>query len=194
MAQFYCRLCVFLPVYRWTQTAAVGVNAAMPRRIAMRPMPATWRSLPNNSKSCDALGLESKQQQAASYPPRPAWLARMCRFLCQNGFGIKIRHCFGISLRSKYGDTFFFSFLAVASDTILQRYRDRLASIDFFTEKKTESSSWNLRYRHFKTWQSARAEIFSRLARKWLQKDISARQNDVHRIEKTDRRTTFAHG
>ena len=53
---------------------------------------------------------------------------------------------------------------------------DRLASIDFFTEKKTESSSWNLRCLHFKPWQSARAGIFSRLARKWLQKDISARQ------------------
>ena len=69
-----------------------------------------------------------------------------------------------------------------------------MASIDFFTEKKTESSSWNLRRLHFKPWQSARAGIFSRLARKWLQKDVSARQNDVHRIEKTDRRTTLAHG
>jgi len=42
-------------------------------------MPATSWSLPNNSKSCDALGLESKQQQAA-------WLARMCPFPCQKLF------------------------------------------------------------------------------------------------------------
>ena len=36
-------------------------------------MPATSWALLNNSKSCNALGFESRQQQAA-------WLARMCRF------------------------------------------------------------------------------------------------------------------
>ena len=70
---------------------------------------------------------------------------------------------------------------------------DCLAGMDFFTEKKPQSCSSNTRYLHFKSWQSAGACILSRLAIKRLQNNVSARQNDVHGIRKTDRRTTFAH-
>ena len=68
-----------------------------------------------------------------------------------------------------------------------------MASIDFFTEKKPQSRPLNIRYLYLKTRQSARFCIFSRLAKKRLQNDVSARQDDVHGIRKTDRRTTFAH-
>ena len=88
-----------------------STNSVFGRREELA-MPATSWSLPNNSKSCDALGLESKQQQAE-------WLARVCRFPCQKDFGINSR--LGLKLTCEY--TCFLRFLAVASDTILRRYR-----------------------------------------------------------------------
>lgn len=69
----------------------------------------------------------------------------------------------------------------------------RLTSIDFFTKKKPITCVWKTWFLDRKFWQSARNRVFSRLAHKWTKNNVSSRQNKVHRISKTDRRTSWTH-